>query len=83
MAWSLHKVNIAALHFWRRTNLCSSDPRDRLHLCPRKQRQKGLVLHHYFQRRLATMGYARDDVRHGWTRRGDATSYGNRCSPPL
>ena len=83
MVWSLHNVNIPVLDFWKRTNLRSSDPRDRIHLCPRKQRQEGLVLHCHFQRRLAAMGYASDDVRHGWTRCGNATSYGNRGSPSL
>lgn len=49
------------------TNADSSHSWHCIHLLAGQQRQKGLVLYHHFQRDMAPVGDALDDIHNGWT----------------
>lgn len=48
-------------------NVNSSHSWHCIHILARQQRQEGLVHYHHFQRHIAAVGDALDDICNGWT----------------
>ena len=64
-------------------DVSSPDPGLRTYLFTRQQGQEGVVLHHHFQRDLATMGHASNDFHLGWARCRLGPGYGASSSPSV